>query len=64
MAVGRFLLTKLKKVCQETASVLAPRKDHCRIPDGTERGSPRDPMLVMCKNRQYFLKTGIPGICK
>jgi len=40
-------VTKLKKVCQDSASVLAPRNDLCRTPDGLEHRQAGDQMLEM-----------------
>lgn len=48
-------VTKLKKVCQDSASVLAPRNGLCRTPDGLECRQARDQMLEM-QEKCFFLR--------
>lgn len=48
-------VTKLKHVCQDSASLSAPRTDLCRTPDGLERRQARDQMLEM-REKRFFLR--------
>lgn len=48
-------VTKLKKVCQDSASVLEPRNDLCRTPDGLECRQARDQMVEM-HGKCFFLR--------